>query len=226
MANSFKISETYRFLQKLELNNHKAWLDENRADYELCRTGFTHLVQEWIDAMILDDPELAGQAAKTAIFRLNRDVRFSTNKSPYKTNFSAYLAKGGKKYPGAGYYLHIDPKGSFLACGIWMPPSDILQAIRQEIDYNLDEYNNILQTIQHAGDFESRMSERLSRPPKGYEADNPAIEHLKQKSFVMAIALDEKSLTHDKVINRLQEKCKQIKPFADFLNRAVDSLNA
>lgn len=224
MANNYKISETLHFLQKLEQNNNKIWFDANRDDYDVCRAAFTLLVQDWIDTMILRDPTLAGQTAKSAIFRLNRDVRFSANKSPYKTNFSAYLAKGGKKYPGAGYYLHIDPKGSFLACGIWMPPSEVLQAIRQEIDYNLTEYQNILQLIHSAGEYSEMSAERLSRPPKGYEADNPAIEHLKQKSFVLAVQMKEKELVHDKFIAQLTQSCGQLQPFAAFLNRAVDAL--
>ncbi len=223
MANQYLVSETLSFLQKLEMNNNKVWLDANREKYELCRSGFTQLVQDWVEAMILIEPAFSGQSAKTAMFRLNRDVRFSANKNPYKTNFSAYLAKGGKKYPGAGYYLHIDPKGSFLACGIWMPAADILQAIRQEIDYNLQEYENILREIYDAGKFEEMSTERLSRPPKGYEADNPAIEYLKQKNFVLALPLTAHDLSNDQFITYLSYQCEQLKPFAEFLNRAVDS---
>jgi len=224
MPETYAIAQTLVFLTALEKNNNKAWLDENRSSYDVCRSAFTQLVQDWVDNMVSREPSLAGQSAKSAIFRLNRDVRFSANKSPYKTNFSAYLAKGGKKYPGAGYYLHIDPKGSFLACGIWMPPAPVLQAIRQEIDYNLTEFEAILKTVHKGNFFKSMEGEMLSRPPKGYDADNPAIAHLKQKSFVLAIDLDNKSLTSSNLIEKLVANCIQVTFFAAFLNRAVDVL--
>lgn len=212
------------FLKELEKNNTKVWFDENRPAYDASRSAFITLVQDWIDAVIANEPSLEGQSAKTSVFRINRDVRFSTNKNPYKTNFSAYLAKGGKKYPGAGFYLHIDPKGSFLACGIWMPPAPVLQAIRQEIDYNLDEYESILKELNNKGVYDEMSSDRLSRPPKGYEPNNPALEHLKQKSFVRAIQLDEALLKDQDVVQKLTKHCLQLNAYAAFLNRAVDAL--
>jgi len=224
MASNYALAETNRFLTALEKNNNKNWFDENRAVYENCRAGFVTLVEDWIKAMIEEDPSLGTQSAKSAIFRINRDVRFSTNKSPYKSNFSAYLSKGGKKYPGAGYYLHIDPKGSFLASGVWMPPAPVLSAIRQEIDYNLPEFENVLSVLKNGGVFTDMESESLSRPPKGYEADNPAIGYLKQKNFVLACDLSSSDLSSPQFVQKLTSSCAQLRPFAEFLNRAVDSL--
>lgn len=224
MGQKYALAQTRHFLSDLEKNNNKNWFDDNRPTYDLCRAGFVSLVDDWIAEMAEHDASLVGQSAKSAMFRINRDVRFSANKSPYKTNFSAYLAKGGKKYPGAGYYLHIDPKGSFLACGIWMPPAPVLQAIRQEIDYNFPEFEGVLKTLKKGNEFKDMESDKLSRPPKGYEADNPAIAFLKQKSFVFAVDLNESMLNSDTLISRLTSSCGQLRPFAAFLNRAVDAL--
>lgn len=224
MGQKYALAQTMHFLSDLEKNNNKNWFDDNRTTYYLCRAGFVSLVDDWITEMAELDASLVGQSAKSAMFRINRDVRFSANKSPYKTNFSAYLAKGGKKYPGAGYYLHIDPKGSFLACGIWMPPAQVLQAIRQEIDYNFPEFEGVLKTLKKGNEFKDMESDKLSRPPKGYEADNPAIAFLKHKSFVIAVDLNESMLNSDTLISRLTSSCGQLRPFAAFLNRAVDAL--
>jgi len=224
MGQNYALAQTMRFLNELEKNNNKVWFDANRATYDSCREAFVTLVQDWIDVMITLDPALAGQSTKSAIFRINRDVRFSANKSPYKTNFSAYLSKGGKKYPGAGYYLHIDPKGSFLASGIWMPPANVLQSIRQEIDYNLPEYESVLGQVKKGNLFDTMDSDSLSRPPKGYEADNPGIVYLKQKNFVLAAKLDETLLSSPDLIGKLENYCGTVKPYTDYLNRAVDAL--
>ncbi len=221
MADSNRLEETLTFLKALSENNNKAWFDENRKTYDDCREGFVELIQDWIDLAIQNDPELMGQTTKSAIFRINRDVRFSANKSPYKSNFSAYLSKGGKKFPGAGYYFHLDPKGSFFACGVWMPETSVLQAIRQEIDYNLADFESILSRPSFKKWFSGVEGEKLSRPPKGYEAENPAIEFIKRKSFIVSTPLSEKVLLTKKLAVTLGTLTLEAKPFADFLNQAL-----
>lgn len=208
------------FLLELSANNHKAWFDANRDVYTPLRTKFIAFVDELIEEAANIDPSLAGLQGKNCIFRINRDVRFSANKNPYKTNFSAYLSRGGKKFPGAGYYFHFEPGQSFLAAGIWMPEPELLKSIRQEIDYGWASFSEILQAAQSIG--LSFDGEKLSRPPKGYEADNPAIEILKSKSFVLTEPYDllagEQHLKH-----LFLRRIGHLKPFVDFLNQACAS---
>lgn len=219
----YRLSETLSFLKQLAVNNNKAWFDSQRNEYEANRAGFTLLVEDWIAQASVIDESLVGQMAKSSLFRINRDVRFSANKAPYKLNFSAYLAKGGKKYPGAGYYFHLQPGASFLAAGIWMPPADILSAIRQEIDYNWADFKKLRENPVFNKRFGVLSGEKLSRPPKGYTPDNPAIEALKLKSFVATQQLTDSEVQHPNLLNTLKSFVGDVKPLVDFLNQAVDT---
>jgi uncharacterized protein (TIGR02453 family) len=148
------------------------------------RNNFIEFVKEMIIELSAIDNSLSALNAKDCIFRINRDIRFSKDKRPYKNNFAAYFNKGGKKGPGAGYYLHAEPGKCFMACGVWMPEPKMLADIRQEIDYNCKEFESILKSKKFKPHFESGLDETdiLSRPPKGYDAENPAVNYLKLKS--------------------------------------------
>jgi len=210
----------YSFLTELKTNNHKVWFDGQRDRYQQLRLDFTGFVADLIERATLTDPTLAGLEAKKCIFRINRDVRFSANKNPYKTNFSAYLAKGGKKSPGAGYYFHFEPGASFLAAGVWMPEVPLLKSIRQEIDYGLEAFEKILQTPA-LNNFKLD-GDRLIRPPKGYEAENPAVEFLKLKSFVLTQSFDPTPFkSNGALTSHFEEALRALKPFVGFLNQAL-----
>lgn len=204
------------FLRGLAQNNHKAWFDEHREEYQKLRSDFLGFVEALIKDAAQVDPQLSALEAKNCIFRINRDVRFSANKNPYKTNFSAYLSKGGKKFPGAGYYFHFEPGASFLAAGIWMPEAPLLKQIRQEIDYGWAHFHKIVSEANAKNlQFEG---EQLSRPPKGYEENNEAIEYLKYKSFILSEPF---SLDHSGLQSHFVKRIADLKPFVYFLNQAV-----
>lgn len=206
------------FLQQLALNNHKAWFDEHREAYQELRVDFLSFIDELIKDASRIDGQLASLEAKNCIFRINRDVRFSANKNPYKTNFSAYLSKGGKKFPGAGYYFHFEPGASFLAAGIWMPEAPMLKQIRQEIDYGWLEFKEIVGNAQVQGlRFEG---EQLSRPPKGYEPTHEAIEFLRYKSFILSEPFEMKQAD---LQMHFVKRIDDLKPLVYFLNQAVAS---
>lgn len=210
----------YSFLGDLKQNNNKAWFDTQRDTYQQLRLDFMAFVGDLIERATLVDASLAGLEAKNCIFRINRDVRFSANKNPYKTNFSAYLAKGGKKFPGAGYYFHFEPGASFMAAGIWMPEAPLLKNIRQEIDYGFTEFQKILEAPA-LGSFELE-GDRLSRPPKGYDVDNPAVEYLKLKSFVLTQPFDPAKFKDPTALAvHFQKAINDLGPFVHFLNQAL-----
>ncbi|MFN3529970.1 MAG: DUF2461 domain-containing protein [Bacteroidia bacterium] len=212
------------FLNELSANNHKLWFDEHRQLYQGIRGDFIRFVDELLASVVLLDEDLAGQEGKNCIFRINRDVRFSQNKAPYKNNFSAYLSKGGKKFPGAGYYFHFQPGNSFLAAGVWMPEATLLKSIRQEIDYDVEAFSLICTDLDSRG---YRLEgERLSRPPKGYEANNPAIEWIKLKSFVFTRPFELSGIKDPKdIIADFTHAVRDLKPFVNFLNRVFDQGN-
>jgi uncharacterized protein (TIGR02453 family) len=215
---------TLKFLSNLKKNNNKPWFDEHRKDYETAKADFYTMVQELITAIAVFDEPIGLLEVKNCVFRINRDVRFSKDKSPYKNNLACYFNRAGKKSNGAGYYLHIEPGGCMAGGGIWMPETATLQAIRQEIDYNFNSFKKLTESRSFKQVFPAGIdsSQSLQRPPKGYEADNPAIDYLKMKSFVVF-----KNFTDQQVVNRnfvveVAHTFKAMKPFIDFLNTAVE----
>ena len=214
---------TIKFLKDLNRNNNKPWFEEHRKQYETARADFLALVQKLIDGIAVWDKSIGNIEAKSCLFRINRDVRFSKNKSPYKSNMAAYFNKDGKKGIGAGYYLHIEPGKSFVAGGIWMPETPVLAGIRQEIDYNFADWKKMIDNKNFRKVFPQAVTseEMLVRPPKGYEENNPAIAFLKMKSFIVARSFSDAELTNKNLVKDVIHACKAMKPFIDFLNMAI-----
>ena len=135
---------TLKFLKDLKKNNNKPWFDAHRKEYEAAKIDFATFIQAVIDKHSKSDPTIKSTVAKDCMFRINRDVRFSKDKSPYKTNMGAYINRGGKKSVFAGYYFHCEPGQCFVGGGLWMPMPPELNKVRQEIDYNLDAFIKIM----------------------------------------------------------------------------------
>ena len=156
------------------------------------------------------------------MFRINRDTRFGPNKTPYKTNFGAWFNKGGKALASAGYYFNLQPGGSFAAGGLYMPDATVLATIRQEIDYNLEEFEGLLIQPTFTKHFKGlSRDEVLQRPPKGYAADNPAIDYLKLKSFTASHPLPASALTKPGLTKQVLDAFAGLQPLVAYLNRAV-----
>jgi uncharacterized protein (TIGR02453 family) len=215
---------TLHFLKQLNKNNNKPWFDENRKIYEQAKSDFVLFISGLIRTISSFDASLENLEAKKCIFRINRDVRFSKDKSPYKTNFGASLSAGGKKISIAGYYFHCEPGKSFLAGGFYMPEPDQLAKIRQEIDYNYDKWKKIIQDRSFKKFFPDGIEgiNILSRPPKGYDESNPAIEFLKMKCFIVSHPLTDKELTDKDLLKKSQQVYKAMWPLINFLNTAID----
>jgi uncharacterized protein (TIGR02453 family) len=215
---------TLAFLRELSAHNDKVWFDAHRSAYESARNHHIDFIAALIDGISSFDPDIAGQTAKSALFRINRDVRFSKNKAPYKTNFGAYLARGGRKSTWAGYYFHLEPGASFVGGGVWMPAPPELARIRQEIDYCLNEFSGIIESAEFTrqyGGLSDGPDMRLQRIPKGYEADNPAAPYLRYKSFVAMKPLSDELLLSDQALKESIDACKALSPLLKFLNRAL-----
>ncbi|HVT85462.1 MAG TPA: DUF2461 domain-containing protein, partial [Chitinophagaceae bacterium] len=135
---------TLKFLKDLKKNNNKPWFDVHRKEYESAKEDFSAFVQAVIDKHGKKDKTISQLKAKDCMFRINRDVRFSKDKSPYKTNMGAYINRGGKKSIFGGYYFHCEPGESFMGGGLWMPMPPELNKVRQEIDYNLQKFIKII----------------------------------------------------------------------------------
>lgn len=218
-------SETLQFLTDLKANNHKAWFDEHKAVYQDARSNFLQVVQELIDGISQFDASVAssGLEAKKCIMRINRDIRFSKDKSPYKTNFFAFINREGKKSPFAGYYFSVEPGESFYGGGIYMPESPILSKIRQEIDYNLDEWQNIVSGRAFKKTYGAvKPSGKLTRPPRGYSDDNPAIDWIKYKGYYTQKMMPAQELHNEDLVKNILPGFKALNPMIDFINRSIE----
>ena len=158
------------------------------------------------------------------MFRINRDVRFSKDKSPYKTNMGAYFNEEGKKSLLGGYYFHCSPGQSFAGGGIWMPMPAELSKVRQEIDYNLDSFKKIVEGRKFKsmyGGLSTSSEYTLTRIPKGYEADNPAAHFLKMKSYVATTQLSDADLLSKDLVRKVCEAFETLQPMLKFINLAI-----
>ncbi len=220
-------ASTLQFLKKLDKNNNKAWFDANRKQYEAAKLDFANLTGQVIAQFGKKEPAIALLQPKECVFRINRDVRFSKNKAPYKNNMGASIKAGGKKSLSAGYYIHLEPGGkSFVGGGLYMPDANIVGKIRQEIDYNYAEFLKIVQNkkfvAQYGGlDFSEGMS--LVREPKGYEKENPAITYIKLKSWVATAPLSDTALQDKNLATQLTKAFEYLQPLISFLNEGMNA---
>ncbi len=185
-------SALIQYLQGLAENNNKAWFVMNKPSYDILREEFVALVAEVIKGIAKFDPLIAGVDAKKALFRINRDMRFSKDKSPYKTTFSAAISNGDKKGSVPMYYFHIDAKGTLLiAGGCYLPEKEVLAAIRAGIAAEPKELSKLIRNKKLMAGFGGLdKSDALARPPKGYAPDTPMIEYIKLKNFIAVTEVD------------------------------------
>jgi uncharacterized protein (TIGR02453 family) len=214
---------TLTFLKELQKHNNKEWFDAHRPDYEIAKTNFRGFIEELIAEIAKFDPAVKHLEAKNCVFRINRDVRFSANKLPYKNNMGASISPGGKKSYTAGYYLHVEPGASFLAGGMWRPEPVYLNAIRQEIDYNPDEFKKIMNAKSVKNYFGGLSNEdKLKTVPKGYDKTHPQIEFLKHRSFIIVHEVADKTVVSKDFVKYCTTVFKAMHPMNLFLRRACD----
>ena len=215
---------TLDFLATLKKNNNRDWFDKNKENYLAARQNMEEFADELIASISKFDKRIAGLTPKDCLFRIYRDVRFSKNKDPYKTNMGASINAGGKKAMTSGYYMHIESGKSFLAGGKWQPPADELKKIRQEIDFNGKKFHKIIEHKEfkkYFGKFDESEGYKLSRPPKGYDKDHPDIELLKFNSYIVWHEYGNQEVLSKNFAGEISKGAKIMKPLIDFLNEAI-----
>ncbi len=209
------------FLHSLKEHNNKEWFEAHRDDYAQARTELLNLTSAMLKGISYFDPEAAVNEPSKCIFRINRDVRFSKDKSPYKTHMSAYMAPGGKKSDKAGYYLHLEPNSSFVAAGVYSPEKEALLAIRREIYYNAAAFGAVIEDDDFLKTFGGMMDEKLIRPPKGFPSDFPHIEWLKYKHYIVSVNMADEELKNTDTVKDILSIFQKACPFNAFLNKAI-----
>jgi uncharacterized protein (TIGR02453 family) len=224
---STELHEAMDFLRELSANNHKPWMDTNRDRYKLHRGRFERYVEELVDRISVFDPTIAGLMAKDCTYRMNRDIRFSADKSPYKTHFSAFIAPRGKNSGLGGYYLHLEPRmegssmigHSILAVGEVCLPPVILRSIREEI---IDNGEEMLRNIASAEGFRIDTEGSLKRTPTGFPSGTPYDELLRLKDHCLVLDLEEEELYAPNFTERIVGHFRSAKPYLQQLNRAIE----
>ena len=216
--------DSLQFLDDLKANNNRDWFLDNKKRYEVFKKDYQQLVADFLDAMKPLDPTLEMLEVKNCTFRINRDIRFSKDKSPYKDHVGIWMSSGAKGMNRSGYYVHIARTGSFIAGGFYCPEAEDLKKVRKEIAFfheDLEEIMHDKNFQKEFGDFDRNENNLLKNPPRGYEKDHPAIEYLKLKSFETSQKFDIEEVLKKDFVSKMTQKLIVLKPLNDFINRAL-----
>lgn len=214
------------FLKELNENNNREWFAQNKSRYEKVKSKFEEISRLLISEISVFDNDIKNVDVKDCVFRIYRDIRFSTDKTPYKTHFGVYIASaGGRKSQRGGYYLHLDPAGCFIAVGVWCPPPNILKALRQSVCDNIDELNEIRNEASFSTYFKTFFEEdKLKKVPAGFPRDFPEPELLKLKHYMVEHKLNDDILNAPDLVSHLGEIARAGYPLNKFLNYTVDEV--
>ena len=211
------------FLKDLAENNHKDWMDDNKKRYLEAKENVIELVAVVIEKASSFDASLSTLQPKKTLFRINRDIRFSKNKDPYKTNFGAAIVEGGRSSGNPGYYLHLQPGNNFIGGGMYQPPSSALAKVRQEIDYNGQKLRDIITATDFTRVYpEPYSTDRLKTAPKGYPKDHPDLDLLQLKHYVYMHEVGDAKVVGKSFPDLVVEAYRVLHPYNLFLKEALD----
>jgi len=215
--------ETLKFIEDVAVHNNREWFAEHKPKYEEAKQDVLNLVSAIIPELAKVDPLISADTdPKKSLLRIYRDVRFSKNKDPYKNNYGIWFSSKSKGGNEPGYYLHIQPGKSFVAGGYWMPEAPHVKLIRQEIDYNIGDFKEIINSKDFKENFKLGTANALKNAPKGYDPADPNIEFLKLKSFEATMQLQDEEFLKPTLVNKLISSFKTVQPLVAFLRNAID----
>ena len=220
--------KTLHFLEELKNNNQKEWFHEHKKEYDLFKKEYHGLIAALLQEMKALDHVLEPLEIKHCTFRINRDIRFSKDKSPYKTNMGIWLSTDKNKKNAPGYYLHYEKGKSFIAGGVYCPETEDLKKIRKEIAFFQEDLEEVLENTifkKVYGELDREAQNVLKKAPKDYEPTHPAIEHLKLKSFTATHAIEDTIFTDTDFTKKIAQKLILLKPLNVFLNRAMETID-
>jgi len=210
------------FLSQLNRNNNRAWFQQNKKLYDSIRKDYETFVAEMISEISMLDPSIGLPDYKDCIFRIYRDVRFSPDKSPYKTHFGAFVGKGGRKTAGVGYYIHIEPGKSLIAGGVYQPQPDVLKQLRNEIYFNSTEFKKIITDPKFVKNFGQLDDfDKMKLAPKDFPADFPDIDLLKYRSYIIGRDFTDSEVVSADFKMNILAMFSAMLPLHDFLKRAM-----
>ncbi len=216
--------ETLQFIEDLKKNNNRDWFQSHQDRYNDYKEAYKNIVESFIAEMSKGDESLKHLEFKDCSFRINRDIRFSKDKTPYKTHMGIWMSAGHKNTNLAGYYVHIEKGASFIAGGIHWPDAADLKKVRREIDGFYEDLDKITADTAFKkvfGELDSNEQNTLKTSPRDFDKDHPAIEYLKLKSFTATALISDKELASKNFVAETSKKMLVLKPLVAFLNRAL-----
>lgn len=212
------------FLKQLAVNNNREWFQEHKDVYLSVQKDFEDLLAAIIARISLFDDSVAHLQPSDCTYRIYRDIRFSPDKSPYKTHIGGYINACGKKSNHCGYYVHLQPGHCLLAGGSWCMPPAMLKAVRQSIYDNIDEYRAIVEDPDFKQFFPVVGDEHLKAAPKGFPKDFPYIDYLKCKDYTVSCRIPDSFYDNSHFLDEIAKIFYQLKRFADFTNYTIDNM--
>lgn len=211
------------FLKELAVNNNRDWFNANKSTYLEVKEKVESLTSSLITSLTEIEPQAALLSPADCLYRIYRDTRFSTDKTPYKTHIGIYInPRGGKKSEFCGYYVHIEPGQCLVAGGAWFPEMPLLKEYRREIYNNIEEYLEIINKPEFAARFQPYMQDPLRTVPKGYPKDWPYNDLIKPRSMVVASLMTDRQFTSPGLVNKLMDLFRILKPYNDFFNFTLE----
>lgn len=222
------MQEVIHFLQQLQQHNERSWFQAHKDEYQAAQARFNVFAEELIQRLGDQDPSVRGLSVKDCTYRIYRDIRFSKDKSPYKTHFGVYVCPGGKKSGYSGYYFHVGTHASpspsytashFLAIGDYCSDRRVLQVLREDIENGGGDFDRIMRGLPAGMALDPEY--RLARVPRGFKTDGPWADWLRYKVYCLTMAVSDSLVTSPDLAERVAALCRQAQPFLEYVNRAV-----
>ena len=220
-------TEALQFLSDLIANNNTEWMHANKKRYDNYKKDYHSFIASILAAMKPLDPSLEPLEVKNCTFRINRDIRFSKDKSPYKTNMGVWMSQDKNRKNAPGYYIHFEKGNCFIAGGVWCPEPSELKQIRKEIEFFHDDLETVLSDKKFTSEFsglDKSEGNMLKKAPKDFDPTHPAIELLKLKSFTASHKINEKDFTDKDFSEKIAKQLIALQPMNDFLRRALETV--
>jgi uncharacterized protein (TIGR02453 family) len=217
------MKEVLSFLADLKANNDREWFQANKERYLDAKGRYEGFVASLLKGLADEDYEMRGVEVKESVFRIYRDTRFANDKTPYKSHMGAFMARGGRTSPRAGYYFHAEPGNCLLAGGIWCP-GPMLKDLRREIFLCAGEFEAIVNDPKIARYYALDEERMLKRVPAPFPADDPDARWTRYKSYTLFMPLDEEVFDDPEAVDRVAELLLLLHPFNHFLNYTVDEM--
>ena len=211
------LSSSVSFFKKLKKNNNRDWFAENKPKFKKLELEIKAFGEELKDRLNEFD-----NVDRFKLFRIYRDIRFSKDKTPFKTHFGLTWHRTKPLYRG-GYYLHISPGKNFLACGFWDPNTNDLKRIRKELEYDAKEFRDIIASKEFFSVWGNLEGSELKTAPRNFDKNHPDIDLIRKKQYIFSISFSDEEVCEPQFINKLENALKMVRPFTDYMSDLLTS---